>query len=50
MIGIVYTEKKFKKLLSIFIAPVFLAWKMGIDVISTIGIGKKEWVRTQRKL
>lgn len=50
MIGVAYTEKKFKKLLSIFIAPLFLVWKMGIDVLSIIGFGRKEWVRTQRKL
>jgi hypothetical protein len=50
MIGIAYTEKKFKKLLSIFIAPLFLGWKMGIDMLSVIGFGKKEWRRTERKL
>lgn len=50
MIGIAYTEKKFKKLLSIFIAPVFLGWKMGIDLLSLIGFRRKEWVRTERKL
>ncbi len=50
LIGIGYTEKKLKKLLSVFIAPLFLVWKMGIDVISAIGFGSKRWIRTERKL
>lgn len=49
-IGVLYTEKKLKSLLSFFIAPVFLLWKMGIDVVSVLGLGRKTWVRTERKL
>ena len=48
--GIAYTERKVKKFLSIFIAPLFLIWKMGIDVLSVIGFRRKEWIRTERKL
>lgn len=50
IVGVAYTEKKFKKAISIFIAPLFLAWKMGIDVLSAFGFGKKGWIRTERKL
>lgn len=50
IVGAAYTEKKLKKTLSIFIAPLFLVWKMGIDVLSVFGFGKKDWVRTERKL
>lgn len=48
--GIMYTENKLKKFLAIFIAPLFLVWKMGIDILSVLGIGRKNWVRTERKL
>jgi hypothetical protein len=50
LVGIAYTERRVKKFLSIFIAPLFLIWKMGIDMLSVIGIGRKEWIRTERKL
>ncbi len=49
-IGVLYTEKKLKNLLSIFFAPAFLLWKMGIDALSAFGLGRKTWVRTERKL
>ncbi len=50
IVGVAYTENKFKKFLSIFIAPIFLAWKMGIDMLSVFGIGRGKWIRTERKL
>lgn len=49
MSGIIYTRNRFEKFLSIFVTPLFLVWKMGIDILSAIGIGRKEWVRTERK-
>ena len=48
--AIFYTKNKIKSFLSIFIAPVFLIWKMGIDILSFIGIGRKKWNRTKRHL
>lgn len=48
--GIMYTRNKFKNFLSLFAAPLFLIWKMGIDFLSALGFGRKEWVRTQRKV
>jgi 1,2-diacylglycerol 3-beta-glucosyltransferase len=47
-IGIMYTDNKGYKFLSIFLAPVFLAWKMFIDVFSALGFGRKRWIRTER--
>ena len=49
-IGVLYTKNKGAKFLAIFIAPVFLAWKMGIDALSILGVGRKKWKRTERKL
>lgn len=50
IIGIFYTQNKLSKFLSIFIAPAFLIWKMVIDFLSVLGVGRKKWVRTERKL
>lgn len=50
IIGVFYTHNKFSKFISIFIAPAFLIWKMVIDIFSVLGIGRKKWVRTERKL
>ena len=50
MIGIMYTREKLKNLFSLLAAPVFLVWKMGIDVMSALGMGRKKWIRTKRKL
>lgn len=48
--GVAYTKNRFKNFLSIFIAPVFLVWKMCIDILSALGGGSRKWVRTERKL
>jgi len=48
--GVAYTKQRFKSFMALFIAPMFLVWKMGIDIMSALGIGKKGWVRTERKL
>jgi cellulose synthase/poly-beta-1,6-N-acetylglucosamine synthase-like glycosyltransferase len=50
VVGVFYTEKKLSKFLAIFIAPAFLAWKMGIDALAILGVGRKKWIRTERKL
>ena len=49
LIGVLYVEDKRKKLMAIFLAPVFLFWKSGLDLLSIIGVGRKSWVRTERK-
>lgn len=50
IVGVFYTRNKLSKFMAIFIAPVFLIWKMAIDIFSALGMGKKKWVRTERKL
>jgi cellulose synthase/poly-beta-1,6-N-acetylglucosamine synthase-like glycosyltransferase len=50
VVGVFYTQHRLSKLLAIFIAPAFLAWKMGIDALSILGVGRKKWIRTERKL
>jgi cellulose synthase/poly-beta-1,6-N-acetylglucosamine synthase-like glycosyltransferase len=47
--GILYTKNKIMKLLSLFVAPIFLTWKLGIDAFSLLGFGTKKWIRTERK-
>jgi len=48
VVGVSYTKNKVSKFMAIFVAPVFLLWKMGIDALSILGLGRKEWVRTER--
>ena len=50
LVGVFYTQDKFASLASLFVAPAFLAWKLAIDGLSALGIGRKVWVRTERKL
>jgi|SRR5579884_256636 len=50
MIGILYTRDKVKNFISLFAAPAFLIWKMGVDAFSALGLGRKKWIRTERKL
>jgi cellulose synthase/poly-beta-1,6-N-acetylglucosamine synthase-like glycosyltransferase len=49
-VGVFYTKNRFSRLLAIFLAPAFLAWKLGIDALSIMGVGRKKWARTERKL
>lgn len=48
--GVFYTRNKVSKFMSIFIAPAFLLWKMGIDTLAALGTGRRKWTRTERKL
>ena len=50
LVGILYVKDKKMKLLAILFAPIFLIWKSGLDLLSAAGIGRKSWVRTDRKL
>lgn len=47
--GVFHTKNRISKLMAIFVAPVFLAWKMGIDALSILGVGRSKWVKTERK-
>jgi 1,2-diacylglycerol 3-beta-glucosyltransferase len=48
--GVMYTKDKAKNLMALFFAPTFLVWKSVIDLLSVIGVGRRIWVRTERKL
>ena len=50
LVGIGYVKDKRKKLLAVVLAPAFLIWKSGIDLLSVAGVGRKSWVRTERRL
>jgi 1,2-diacylglycerol 3-beta-glucosyltransferase len=50
VIGVFYTRNRVSKFLAIFIAPAFLAWKLGIDALSILGVGRRRWIRTERRL
>jgi 1,2-diacylglycerol 3-beta-glucosyltransferase len=50
LVGITYTKKPFQKLLSVSMVPAFLSWKMVVDLCSSFGLGRKNWVRTDRVL
>ena len=49
VVGVFHTKDRAASGISLVLAPIFLAWKMGIDVLSMCGIGKKEWKRTDRR-
>jgi cellulose synthase/poly-beta-1,6-N-acetylglucosamine synthase-like glycosyltransferase len=48
-VGAGYTQRKLASLASVFMAPMFLGWKMLIDILASLGVGAKSWVRTERK-
>jgi 1,2-diacylglycerol 3-beta-glucosyltransferase len=50
MVGVLYTRNKVASAASLALAPVFLAWKMGIDILSMCTGARKEWKPTERRL
>ncbi|HSL21153.1 MAG TPA: glycosyltransferase family 2 protein [Vicinamibacterales bacterium] len=50
VVGVFHTENRRASAASLVLAPVFLAWKLGIDVLSICGVGLREWKRTERRL
>jgi len=48
--GVLYVNNKKIKIIAILFSPLFLVWKSGLDLLSIAGIGRKIWVRTERKL
>lgn len=50
LVGIAYVNNKKMKLLAILFAPVFIFWKTGLDMLSVAGLGRRSWVRTERKI
>lgn len=47
--GIYYCQNRASRLVAIAVAPAFLVWKLLIDIVSALGIGRREWVRTKRE-
>ncbi len=50
LVGVMFVKNRKEKLMALLFAPVFLLWKSGLDLLSVAGIGRKYWVRTERKL
>ena len=50
VVGALYTKDKLVSALSLLLAPAFLAWKLGIDVLSMCGVGARRWKPTERRL
>jgi hypothetical protein len=48
--GVFYTRNRVSKFLAIFLAPAFLIWKLGIDAAAILGVGRRRWIRTERRL
>jgi cellulose synthase/poly-beta-1,6-N-acetylglucosamine synthase-like glycosyltransferase len=50
IVGVLHTQEKMASAASLVLAPLFLVWKMGIDVMSMFGIGGREWKHTHRRV
>lgn len=48
VLGALLTEAPAKTLLGIALIPVFLPWRMAIEILGLLGYGRKQWVRTAR--
>lgn len=49
VIGVFHTKEPLASAASLVLAPIFLIWKMGIDLLSVAGVGVKEWKPTARR-
>jgi cellulose synthase/poly-beta-1,6-N-acetylglucosamine synthase-like glycosyltransferase len=49
IVGVWHTKHKAASAASLVLAPLFLVWKMGIDILSVFGIGKHEWKQSHRR-
>jgi len=47
--GIIFTHNKKKRVAAVVLAPLFLMWKMGIDLCSIVGFGRAGWSTSHRK-
>ena len=48
VLGLSLTESPAKALAGIALIPVFLPWRMAIEILGLLGYGRKRWVRTAR--
>lgn len=48
LVGVALTESPLRALGGIVLIPVFLPWRITIEVLGLLGYGRKQWVRTSR--
>jgi cellulose synthase/poly-beta-1,6-N-acetylglucosamine synthase-like glycosyltransferase len=48
LLGVALTEAPVKTLLGIALIPVFLPWRISIEVLGLLGYGRGRWIRTAR--
>ena len=48
LLGVALTESPARALAGIVLIPVFLPWRMTIEILALLGYGRKKWVRTSR--
>ncbi len=46
--GLALTEAPLRALVGIILIPIFLPWRMTIEILGLLGYGRKRWVRTAR--
>jgi 1,2-diacylglycerol 3-beta-glucosyltransferase len=49
-VGVLHTKDRMASAAALGLAPIFLVWKMGIDVLSFCGVGTKEWKPSERRV
>jgi cellulose synthase/poly-beta-1,6-N-acetylglucosamine synthase-like glycosyltransferase len=49
LLGVISTEAPVRTLLGIFLIPMFLPWRITIEVLGVLGYGRGYWVRTPRQ-
>lgn len=48
LLGVVFTEAPLRTLRGITLIPVFLPWRMAIEVLAVLGYGRRRWIPTRR--
>lgn len=48
LLGVAYTESPMKALVGVVLIPIFLPWRLVIEILGLLGYGRKVWFRTSR--
>lgn len=48
LLGVAYTESPLKALIGVVLIPIFLPWRLVIEIFGLLGFGRKVWFRTSR--
>jgi cellulose synthase/poly-beta-1,6-N-acetylglucosamine synthase-like glycosyltransferase len=48
LLGLALTEAPVRAVVGVLLIPVFLPWRMAIEILGLLGYGRKRWVRTVR--